>query len=81
MQDFKNNFITLIKDISNEHDEIDILKNKIKNALDSVEKIQKLIKDSEQEIKSRENKIKNLFEGAKNYKDYAQFRNKYYNMI
>ncbi len=74
MQDFKNNFILLIKDISNEHDEIDILKNKIKNALDSVEKIQ-------QEIKSRENKIKNLFEGAKNYKDYAQFRNKYYNMI
>jgi predicted nucleic acid-binding Zn-ribbon protein len=59
MQDFKNNFITLINDISNEHDEIDRLKYKIKNALDSVEKIQKLIKDAEEEIKSRENKIKN----------------------
>ncbi len=59
MQDFKNNFITLINDISNEQDEIDRLKYKIKNALDSVEKIQKLIKDSEEEIKSHENKIKN----------------------
>ncbi len=59
MSYLKNNFITLINDISNEHAEIDRLKNKIENALDTIEKIQKLIKDSEQEIKSRENKIKN----------------------
>ncbi len=43
MQDLKNKLTILINDISNENDEIDRLKNKIKNAMDSVEKIQKLI--------------------------------------
>ncbi len=67
-------------DIFNEHVEIIILKKKIKNALDLVEKIKKLsinaeepsyysikygdlhkllIKNAEEEIKCRENKIKN----------------------
>ncbi len=36
MQDLKNKLTILINDISNENDEIDVLKNKIKNALDSV---------------------------------------------
>ncbi len=69
-----------IHDIFNEHVEIIILKKKIKNALDLVEKIKKLsinaeepsyysikygdlhtslIKNAEEEIKCRENKIKN----------------------
>jgi predicted nucleic acid-binding Zn-ribbon protein len=63
MNDFKNNLTTLINNITHENDEIVRLKYKIKISLDTIEKLQKVIRDDKQEVESHENKIKNY----KNY--------------
>jgi predicted nucleic acid-binding Zn-ribbon protein len=45
--------------LTHENDEIVRLKYEIKNSLDTVEKIQKVIRDDKEEVESHENKIKN----------------------